>query len=91
MISLTLLTIILIRIYYFKLSETVNLNNGSHEIFINIFGTSTIIRGLFHTKPSIWLRKNNVNVYLICNGTIGIDSIIVFNLYKSEYPVVVLL
>jgi len=53
MISLTLLTIILIliRIYYFKLSETVNLNNGSHEIFINIFGTSTIIRGLFHTKP----------------------------------------
>jgi protein-S-isoprenylcysteine O-methyltransferase Ste14 len=53
MISLTLLTIILIliRIYYFKLSDSVNLNNSSHEIFINIFGASTIICGLFHTKP----------------------------------------
>jgi protein-S-isoprenylcysteine O-methyltransferase Ste14 len=51
--SLTLLTILLllIRIYYFKLSETVNLNHNLHELLINIFGASTIICGLLHTKP----------------------------------------
>jgi len=50
--SLTSLTIILllIKIYYLKLSDSVNLNNNLHELLINIFGTFTIICGLIHTK-----------------------------------------
>lgn len=51
--SLTLLTILLllIKIYYFKLSDSVNLNNNLHELLINISGSFTIICGLLHTKP----------------------------------------
>lgn len=79
MISLTFLTIlfILIRIYYFKLSETVNLNNGSQELLINIFGTSTIICGLLHTKPIQTLSE-------IYGSVIFVFGLYLFYLTHSE-------